>query len=139
LEVQDPVLKSVATAAGRALPILGSVSLPLKLFSQDGGTVETLARAQVLHTLIDGVDLILGLDFWHAHQVEMGFKNGTVQCTVFDSTRGERIVLSRKARLHSDKQKPCGTEHSLDLSNRPFRFLQLWLCVGSSGARDRPC
>ena len=90
LDTAEPALKSVATAAGRAVPILGSVTFYLQL----DATV-TSVTAHILPSFLSGIQLILGQDYMKSNTVTMGFENGTPRCTLICPSTGKQVVLSR--------------------------------------------
>lgn len=85
LVVRPSCLKSVATAAGRHVPILGQVSFELKL-----GPTEVRVTSHVLPELLSQVQLIIGEDFMEANHVELRYN--PVQCVLHAQTQNEVIL-----------------------------------------------
>ena len=94
LPVQGGSLKSVTTAAGRAVPISGVVSILLRLRA-DAQEVVLPVTAHILPSFLSEVQLILGQDFMKAHEVQLSYQGGVPQCKLRCPSRGELVCLER--------------------------------------------
>jgi hypothetical protein len=95
LEVKGPVLKSVATAAGRFVPIVGCVTFKLQLGCEGAATTTVEVTAHILPSFLSEVQLILGQDFLKSNTVLMGFHSDPARCTLLCPLTGKQVVLTR--------------------------------------------
>lgn len=105
LALRPSNLKSVATAAGKAVPTLGSVTFPIQL---DAIVLEITAH--VLPSFLDKIQLIIGEDWMTTHSVTLSYNPS--QCTI-KAGHGDPVVLQ--------KYKPEIPEpsHSVEKGSQP--------------------
>ena len=104
VEIHPSVLKSVATAAGRAISIEGSVAFELQL-----DAIAYPVTAHILPSFLAEAQLILGQDFLKPNQVLMHFREGASRLSLLppnSTCEDERFYLSRLASKAAPPSKP---------------------------------
>ena len=113
LDFRQSCLKSVATAAGSAVQILGAVTFQLCL-----GPTQVEVTAHLLPSFLAEAHLILGQDFMKSNHVVLNL--GTSSCTLFEKTDQEVVLMNRfatcaKANLQRNGGDSCTAD--LEKSN----------------------
>jgi hypothetical protein len=88
LALQPSSLKSVATAAGKVVPTLGSVVFPIQL---DAIVLEITAH--VLPSFLEKIQLIIGEDWMESHSVTLSYNPS--QCTIKTDDGLHSVVLQK--------------------------------------------
>jgi hypothetical protein len=110
-------LKSVATAAGRVVPIVGCVTFKLQLGCVGAAPTTVEVTAHILPSFLSEVQLILGQDFLKSNTVEMGFQTDAARCTLLCPLTGQQIVLSR---LLAQQSPPPARQEAGNKSSTPL-------------------
>lgn len=98
-QLRPSTIKAVTTASDRAVPVLGQVTLPLRV-----GPVKVKVTAHVLRNLLSEVDLIIGQDFMQETHAVLDY--GAQQCVL---QRPKRAVL-RHDQEPSECERGVGAE-----------------------------
>ena len=102
LVIRPSCLKSVATAAGKLVSILGCVTFQLKL-----GRADLAVTAHVLPDFLSDLDLILGQDFMMCKTNNISLRYNPTRCTIHTDTPDEIVVLrSQSCQVLSHKGIP---------------------------------
>jgi len=111
LVIRPSCLKSVATAAGRNVSILGAVTFQLQL-----GPAVVEVTAHILPDFLPQVHLILGEDFMQNKTNNISLRYNPSRCIIFSETPNE-VVLERSHTCQVMSHKGGSDVESNDLPN----------------------
>ena len=100
LVIRPSCLKTVATAAGSDVSILGSVTFPIKL-----GPAEIEVTAHILPEFLTEIDIIIGQDFMKTNNISLRYNPS--RCIIHSDTLNEIVLMrSHICQVLSHKDMP---------------------------------